>query len=100
MKAEYRIHFLLCALVVSCGNAFAAEGVSSFRGPQGNGVFDSSLPADWGEAKNLAWSVEVPGGGWSSPVISGKQVFVTTAVAQDGSRPKGWGEGVRSMGLL
>ena len=45
----------------------------------------------------MAWSTEVAGGGWSSPVIANGKVFLTTAVASDGTRPKGFGQGVASM---
>lgn len=70
---------------------------NQFRGPMGNGVSAESLPTNWGEGKNIAWSTEIDGGGWSSPVISGHRVFLTTAVSGDGTRPKGFGEGVSSM---
>lgn len=71
---------------------------AQFRGPTGNGVSTEKHPTQWSDAENLAWSVEIPGGGWSSPIVSGGNVFVTTAVSEDKSRPKGWGEGVQSMG--
>ena len=74
-----------------------SQSWGSFRGPEGNGVSSEKHPEAWGMDSNLAWSVEVPGGGWSSPVISGDKVFVTTAVAADGTRPKGFGDGVASM---
>lgn len=75
----------------------ASQQWSQFRGPQGNGVAAESHPIEWSDEQNLAWSVEIPGGGWSSPVVSGNRVFVTTAVSADNSRPKGWGDGVSAM---
>lgn len=74
-----------------------ADEVSQFRGPNGNGVFPGSLPENWNDGENVGWSVGIPGGGWSSPVIAGDLVFVTTAVSDGATGPKGFGEGVQSM---
>lgn len=54
-------------------------------------------PLKW-DKSTLAWSTTIPGGGWSSPVVAGTRVFLTSAVAADGSKPVGWGQGVQSMG--
>ena len=54
---------------------------SQFRGPSGDGRADSAkLPAEWDKTKNVTWRKEVPGLGWSSPVVSGGKIFLTTAV--------------------
>lgn len=51
-----------------------------WRGPGGQGHAGASrLPAEWSEAKNVTWRTELPGRGWSSPVITGNQVWVTVA---------------------
>lgn len=75
-----------------------AEDTSQFRGPKGNGVFSRSLPESWSNSTNVAWTAEIPGGGWSSPVVAADRIFMTTAVSSDDTRPKGFGEGVQSMG--
>lgn len=85
-------------LVICCIGTLSADEVSQFRGPNGNGVFPTSLPENWNDGENVRWSVDIPGGGWSSPVIAGDFVFVTTAVAEGETGPKGFGEGVQSMG--
>ena len=55
-----------------------------FRGPSSNGVSASSgLPATWDESTNVAWAVDVPGGGWSMPIITGGKVVITTAVPEE-----------------
>ncbi len=68
----------------------------SFRGAAGDGRVPTPHPSAWSETQNLAWSVELPGGGWSSPVIAGGRVFITTAVQGDGRRPVGFAAGVRA----
>lgn len=57
-----------------------------YRGPHGNGVSDApSAPVAWSEAENVRWKVAVHDKGWSSPVVWGDRVWVTTA-AEDGKR--------------
>ena len=40
----------------------------------------TTLPTKWSTTINVAWNAEVPGRGWSSPIVWGDQVFVTSAV--------------------
>jgi len=58
----------------------SAEDWPQFRGPTGQGVSaETGLPTEWSEGDGLAWSTPIPGGGWSSPIVHGERVFVTTA---------------------
>ena len=67
--------FLICGSVVA-----AAEDWPQFRGPGGQGQSSEvGLPIQWGESKNVAWKVPVPGRGWSSPVVARGRVWLTTA---------------------
>lgn len=51
-----------------------------FRGPSGTGHSDArGLPVEWSESKNVAWKTPIHGRGWSSPVVWGPQVWLTTA---------------------
>ncbi|HUE88161.1 MAG TPA: PQQ-binding-like beta-propeller repeat protein [Vicinamibacterales bacterium] len=53
-----------------------------FRGPHGSGIADgSSLPERWSDSQNVAWSFDVPGRGWSSPIVWRDRVFVTSAIS-------------------
>lgn len=55
-----------------------------FRGPRGDGVTTSKgLPVNWGENEHLRWKTPIHGRAWSSPVIWGSQVWLTTAT-EDG----------------
>ena len=57
-----------------------AENWPGFRGPTGQGISaETGLPLKWTATENVRWKVEVPGEGWSSPVVWGGRVFVTTA---------------------
>ena len=53
-----------------------------FRGPTGDGVSEAkNLPLLWSAEKGQAWSVEIPGKGWSSPVLANGRIYVTSAIA-------------------
>lgn len=57
-----------------------------FRGPTGQGhAPDAATPLTWSETENIAWKTAVPGRGWSSPVIAGNRVWLTTAVTDRGT---------------
>ncbi len=75
--------FLTSTIVLSLAPAWAATPVNwpQFRGGSAAGVADSStLPTQWSATSNIAWVTEVPGRGWSSPIVWNNQVFVTSAV--------------------
>lgn len=72
-----RLIFSFVTLIVFSG-PLAAEDWPRFRGPRGDGSSaESTLPIKWGPKDNIAWKVELPGPGSSSPIVLGKRVFVT-----------------------
>ncbi len=58
----------------------AAEEWPEFRGPGAQGHYAGKLPTVWSETRNIAWSVAIPGEGWSSPVIVADRIYLTAAV--------------------
>jgi outer membrane protein assembly factor BamB len=51
-----------------------------FRGPDGQGHCDEAgLPLTWSETENVVWKTPIAGRGWSSPVIQGDQIWLTSA---------------------
>ncbi len=63
-----------------------------FRGADARGVSDDPrLAVSWSaeEAANVAWEVAIPGRGWSSPVVSGERIFLTSVIAlEEGEEPR------------
>ncbi len=52
-----------------------------FRGPRATGVAaGDNLPDQWSATENVEWKVEIPGRGWSSPIVWGNRIFLTTVV--------------------
>ncbi|MBI4905866.1 MAG: PQQ-binding-like beta-propeller repeat protein [Acidobacteria bacterium] len=66
------------SLILFFVSVAAAESTwTSFRGPNGAGVAQAkNLPTAFAVDKNLAWKTALPPG-YSSPVLSGRQVFLT-----------------------
>jgi outer membrane protein assembly factor BamB len=67
-----------CVVALLAGPAVASEW-PGWRGPRCDGTTDeASLPLHWSDTDNVAWKVEVPGVGHSSPIIWGDRVFLTS----------------------
>jgi outer membrane protein assembly factor BamB len=76
---------VVCGLLaLSIVGARGDENWPQFRGPTGQGVSDSKdLPTTWSPTQNVKWKTPIHGKAWSSPVIWGNRVWVTTAT-EDG----------------
>jgi outer membrane protein assembly factor BamB len=71
---------LLLAAMLAAPVALAADNWPAFRGPRGDGITDATgLPVTWSEKENVRWKTPIHGKAWSSPVVWGNQVWVTTA---------------------
>ena len=74
---------LVLVLVICC--SFLATHVeggywNQFRGPNGDGKSDAqNLPIQFTESQNVRWKTPIHDQGWSSPVVWGNQVWLTTA---------------------
>lgn len=75
------LHTKLClALALLCQQT-QAEDWPQWRGPGGQGHSNSKqLPTQWSETNNIKWRVPIPGRAWSSPVIEGDRIWLTTAI--------------------
>jgi outer membrane protein assembly factor BamB len=79
MQRVLPLLFVLTAFAVS------AEDWPEFRGPTGQGhSAERGLPLEWSESRNVMWKARVPGLGWSSPVVAGGRVWVTSAIKERG----------------
>ena len=73
MRAGFRT--VLSGLVLTFHAATGQAALSDwpeFRGPTGQGIAaDATPPVEWNAEKNIAWKAELPGAGWSSPIVYG-----------------------------
>ena len=79
---------LLTLAIGFAAAVFAADNPEwpQFRGPHCNPVSQGRLPETWSRTENIEWSVEIPGRGWSSPVVSGTRIFLTAVVTEGRSK--------------
>ncbi len=72
--------FLILAAFSAGVFAQEQENWPRFRGPNGQGISSAAgLPVAWGPEENVAWKTEIPGVAWSSPIVWGDRIFLTTA---------------------
>ena len=66
-------------MILSLGAAAAAADWPQFRGPGAMGIAakEKGVPTKWDDDTNVAWKVELPGPGASSPIVVGDRVLVT-----------------------
>ena len=70
------LRLFLLGLMVS--SSAAAADWTQFRGPGSRGISDDTdVPTEWSDTRNLKWRLELPGSGYSSPIVVGDRVFVT-----------------------
>lgn len=91
MNIPLRHSLLALSVSFSLVSAVLAEEWPRFRGlSAGVAADDPALPESWSATQNITWKTAVPGIGWSSPVVWGDHVFLTTVVntaQQDPPKP-------------
>ena len=85
MKRLFAILCLLLALPPLAANSAATTSAvedhwPQWRGPFFNGMARGSAPTEWSDTKNVKWKVPIAGRGFSTPVVWGDKIFLTTAV--------------------
>src|SRR2546430_7227576 len=72
---------ILTILLTSAGAS--AEDWPQFRGPSGQGISSAKdVPIKWSTNENVAWKKDIPGQGWSSPVLVGGKIYLTSAMVE------------------
>jgi outer membrane protein assembly factor BamB len=84
-----RVSVFLFALLLMALTAQAQDVVwPQFRGPESNPVGRHAKLADrWSKTENVEWFQEIPGRGWSSPIVTGGKVYLTTVTTEGKSKP-------------
>jgi outer membrane protein assembly factor BamB len=80
MKSRWPLMFCISWALVEA----ALAGWPDFRGPTADGRASAGtnqlgLPLHWSETNNVVWRTPIPHRGWSTPVILGDQIWLTTA---------------------
>jgi outer membrane protein assembly factor BamB len=75
--------FILTLLIVNTILVTQAQNWPNWRGPNGDGTSgETNLPTRWDSVMNVVWKSPVPGIGYSSPIIWGDKLFITTALPE------------------
>ena len=78
----------LTLLVLTQGVSTNDRQWPKFRGQNAGAIADDpTLPDTWSETNNVAWRTNIPGLGWSSPVVWDDQIFLTSAISAGQERP-------------
>jgi hypothetical protein len=74
------------AILISTTSLVAEDDWPRFRGPDATGVAPDNerLPASWSTTDNVSWVTDVPGWGWSCPIVWGDRVFLMEIGVQNG----------------
>ena len=77
-----RLRICLCLVIAAMASSVStAQQWPRFRGLEnGNVADDPALPDTWSETENVVWKTDIPGTGWSSPVVWDDHVFVTATI--------------------
>jgi outer membrane protein assembly factor BamB len=78
--------FLVVSMMFSSIQAAGASDTGNWpdwRGPTGQGHSDATgLPLHWSETKNIVWKTPIHDLGYSTPVVWGNQIWLTTATVK------------------
>ena len=84
MSQSLKLVLVLAALLGVCAFTPGVNAESNwpqFRGSDSRGIGEGeSLPEHWSTTKNVEWKTDLPGRGWSSPIVWGNHIFVTTVI--------------------
>jgi len=70
----------IALLLLLAGAATAADNWPQFRGPNGDGISTAkNIPTTWTDTENVRWKRAIHGKGWSSPVFTDNEIWLTTA---------------------
>lgn len=80
---------LFIGVLLASQTAFSQDNPwPQYRGPASNPVGTHARLAErWSKTENVEWAQALPGRGWSSPIVTGGKIFLTTATTDGKSKP-------------
>src|SRR6266446_4202695 len=78
----YLSSFSILLLVLGADISSEARWPAFRGGPRAGVVEEKGLPATWSTTKNVVWKTEIPGKGWSSPIVWGERIFLTSVTRE------------------
>ncbi len=83
-----RRDWLKCLLAILPARALLADTWPQFRGPGARGIAttDTRLPLTWSVQENVIWRIDMPGSGWSSPIVWNDRIFLQSDINTAGEK--------------
>jgi outer membrane protein assembly factor BamB len=84
----------VACLFILANGAVLAQPVASWphwRGPNHDGATTAGVPLTFSDTRNVRWRIQIPGRGFSTPIVWGDRMFLTTAIPtgrQTGAEPE------------
>lgn len=78
-------YFVITCIIFQTGSLLAVIKQNTYTDSDASALYSPVSPTTWGESKNIKWKTEIHGKGWSTPVIIGDQIWMTTAT-EDGKK--------------
>ena len=86
-RATGRVVRAALVFVIAFCATVRAEDWPQWRGPRGDGTsLETGIPTHWSATENVRWKTPIPGGGHSSPIVSGDRIFLTTCIEDTNQR--------------
>lgn len=84
MKTFLKCSYSIWIAALICFSIQSANGQQNnwthFRGSNLNGISaETQAPVQWNDSTNILWETDIADKGWSSPIVYGDQVWLTTA---------------------
>lgn len=71
---------IVCSSLLAYSFTPSPENWPQFRGPENNMVAaGTNRPTEWNDSLNVSWKTDLTGAGWSSPIVFGDKIFITSA---------------------
>ncbi len=89
-RSLFAVFLFVIIIFFELSKGFSQESNwTHFRGSNLNGISNDTLvPVLWNDSTNILWKTDIRGRGWSSPIVYGNQVWLTTATI-DGKEMSG-----------
>jgi outer membrane protein assembly factor BamB len=79
-------HSVLLYIIFQSGLLFAGNTRNTYNETEASvSTAAGNIATTWGESKNVKWKTEIHGKGWSTPIVLGDQIWLTTA-DEDGKK--------------
>ncbi len=83
MKLNRKSWLISIVLIICANSILCFANWPDWRGPTGDGRSDATdLPLKWSETENIVWKIPIHDLGYSTPVVWGDQIWLTTATTK------------------